>query len=211
MKRIITQHFTAVVVVFILLSAFASQTNAQILHNIGANGDLNILGTSTDDYIITGTTTTYHVTIQPGYHGTITLRNLTISLSSGIYSPIAVRGQNNVSNLTPVSVVDVILEGNNTLYYSGYSGCAAFQVDQSTHINISAINPFDNTSGILTATQYSSGGGAGIGALEHYANNNEAIATAPLSCGGTGTTAGGNIVISSGKPRIKSNVEALKR
>ena len=189
-------------VLFLLLTA-GMGLNAQttITHNIGT-GNLIIAGNSTDNYIITGTTTTNYVRVETGYHGVITLRNLNITLAAGNISPIAVKGQNNCSNLTPVSNVDIILEGNNVLSYLGSQGCAAFQVEQGTQINISE-NPC--TRGTLTATvsTNNANNGAGIGALNRLFNTNEVTAPAVVigNCPPTYSpvvTAGGNIVISSG-------------
>jgi hypothetical protein len=164
---------------------------AVITHTI-SSGSLVIPGTSTDDYVITGSTTSSTVTINSGYQGTITLRNLNISIASGTTSPISVLGLNNCDNFFPVTNVDVILEGNNVLYFSG-STAPCFRVDQGAQINISAIDPADNNSGKLSAKVASTGQGAGIGAGTNY---NQGSAT--LSSGGTGPTAGGNVIISSG-------------
>ena len=184
----------------LLILFIAATVSAQITHNI-STGMLNIPANSPNDYIITGSTTSNYVIVNPPYRGTITLRDVNIILSAGIYSPIAIRGINGTSNLTPISNVDIILEGNNFLVNTG-GGRAAFQVDQGTQINISAINPYDNSSGTLAAIQNNSMGGAGIGSLDYNANRNEANATASLSgigcLGTTGITAGGNVIISSG-------------
>ena len=189
------------ILLFLLVISRLDTQSATITHNI-ANGSLTIAGNSSDDYIITGTTTSNYVLIQAGYCGIVTLQNLNIMLS-GNNSPIAVKGQNNCSNRSPISNIDIILEGNNVLCYAGNSGCAAFQVEQGTQINIAAVNPSDNSSGTLTATVTSSEGGAGIGALNRESNKNEATDSAILSggiiqCGIGVPTAGGNIVISSG-------------
>jgi len=63
---------------------------------------VNHSGASIDNYVIAGTTTSNYVIVEPGYHGTITLRNLNITRSSnalgnGIYSAIAIREQDEVS------------------------------------------------------------------------------------------------------------------
>ena len=179
---------------------------ATITHNI-ATGSLIIAGTSTDDYIITGTTNIYNVLVNAGYKGTITLSNLSITSFSG-NPPISVRGQNNCSNLTPITNVDIILDGNNVLTssssYMALASCA-IHVSQGAQINISAINPLDNASGKLTATVTDQNGGAGIGAMNRATNTNEDTASAAITggCeanfGGISTpTAGGNVVISSG-------------
>ena len=297
---------------------------ATVTHDI-STGTLIIPGNSTDDYIITGATTTNYVVVETGYHGVITLRNVNISLS-GYNSPISIKGENDRSNLTPITNVDIILEGENFLsvgdgtckwrreycnppqrntirrdeqtglwygesctwdepnnewscsetpydeYYEencywsdwdGYvcykqsfkdgcweywwlyewsddweyskncleerityydsdcgwvyyldecegceegiwgvgfsTGTAAFHVEQGAQINISAINPSDNTSGKLSAIVTTEDGGAGIGALNRGNNGNEAIAYTEIIGGcEPEVTAGGNIVISSG-------------
>jgi hypothetical protein len=167
---------------------------ATITHDI-SNGPLIISGSSKDNYIIIGTTVTNYVIVQTGYKGVITLRNLNIELD-GNYSPISVKGQNNCSNLTPVTNVDIILDGDNVLRYTGSGGCAAFHVEQGAQINISELfavrpgafscetgtpNPHEpNTSGTLTAEVTSIAGGAGIGALNRLNNTDEATAVADI-------------------------------
>ena len=87
-----------------------------------SKGPLIIAGNSTDHYVITGTTTTNYVEIEAGYKGVITLRQVNISITGGNHSPITVKGQNDCSNLTPVTIVDVILEGENILKYTSGEG-----------------------------------------------------------------------------------------
>ena len=178
--------------------------SAIINHDI-STASLTIPGTSTDNYVITGSTTTNYVDVETGYQGTITLKNCTIELTVVAHSCIRIHGQNNQSNLFPLTNVKIVLDGNNRLYQSGHSyngftitstGWAALQVDQGAQINIRTINPYDNTSGVLEAIVGTEYGGAAIGALA--TNANEARGTAALSCGGSGSTAGGNIIISSG-------------
>ena len=122
-----------------------------------------------------------------------------------LHSPISVKGQNNCSNLTPVTNVDFILEGDNYLsplipdhYREDDRGWSAFHVEQGAQINISAINPSDNSSGTLSAISHTRHGGTGIGAL---AGLPEATIDLPITggCQSPATAAGGNIVISSGK------------
>ena len=199
-------------VLFTLFLCFAVSTSLQaqtpILHDI-STGDLTVSGTN--DYIIIGSTTQYKVVVSSGYIGNITLRNVSIqslaaTTSTNTYSPFTVLGEYNRSNLDPVTKVNIILEGANELKYTG-GGYACLQVDQGAQIHISAIDPNNNASGTLRsiANPYVPGedysvAGAGIGAPN--ANGSPAIpykqGTSPLSCGGTGDTAGGNIIISSG-------------
>ncbi|MDR2149097.1 MAG: hypothetical protein LBE91_21870, partial [Tannerella sp.] len=199
---------------FILFRGFIGLTSLQaavITHDI-STGNLTIPGTSTDDYIITGSTTTYKVVVSTGYHGSITLSNVSIqslapNTNTTTYSPFTVLGEYNCSNLAPVTKVEIILEGTNELLYTG-AGYACLQVDQGAQIRISAIDPNDNASGVLTAkaTPYVPGvnysvAGAGIGAPG--GNGSPLVpyrlqGTSPLSCGNTGNTAGGNIIIASG-------------
>jgi len=104
----------AVIWLLLFLAVSNLTTNAAtILHDI-STGILTIPGNSTDDYIITGATKTNYVVVEAGYHGVITLRNVNISLF-GYNSPISVKGENNRSNLTPITNVDIILEGENFL------------------------------------------------------------------------------------------------
>ena len=103
-------------IIWLLLLLAGSNLTAQaatIVHDI-STGVLIITGNSADDYIITGTTKTNYVVVEAGYQGTITLRNVNISLS-GYYSPITIKGENYRSNLTPITNVDIILEGENFL------------------------------------------------------------------------------------------------
>lgn len=198
-------------ILFLGLASVSLQAGV-ITHNI-SSGNLTISGTSTDDYIITGSTSTNRVIIESGYKGNVTLRNLTIksepaSHNTVSYSPFTVLGQNNCSNLAPVTKVNIILEGKNELLYTG-AGYACLQVNQGAQIHISAIDPNDNSSGTLSAkaTRFTPGSadipiaGAGIGApTANGLSTNDCIqGTSPLSCGGTGNTAGGNILISSGE------------
>ncbi len=180
-----------------LLAGFSSA--AVINHDI-SKSSLIIPGSSTDDYVVTGSSIGNYISAQFGYKGTITLKNCQFRFTSsyGSASPIRIVGQNGLSNTDPNRTnVNLILDGNNTIYNSG-GGRAGIQVDQGAQINISAIEPCDNTSGTLTITQASDDGGAGIGSLDHWSNSSETTSTATLSNGRTGTTAGGNIVISSG-------------
>lgn len=194
----------------ILLLGFTTATGlqAQITHNI-STGNLIIPGTSTDNYIITGTTTTYIVTIQTGYKGTITLDNLSIissksSTTNGVsnVSCITVEGAYNQSNLSPVTIVNVILKGTNTLTYTPNNSGCAFQVNQGAQIHINAIDPNDDTSGSLTARNNGTGSAA-IGAPYFSSStSNTGQGTSTISCtSGSNnriTTAGGNVVIGSG-------------
>lgn len=174
------------------------QITAQVVHDI-ALSSITIPSVSTQNYVITGTTTSNNVIVEAGYKGTITLKELNIELK-GYDSPIDIKGQNNCSNLTPVTVVELVLDGTNTLTYSGNKGCAALQVEQGAQINISAVNPQDNASGKLNAKVTTDSGGAGIGAIERIQNTNETTAITQISgnCSSPATTAGGNIVVASG-------------
>ena len=189
---------------FVVFWFFTTTTAISAIINYDiSTGNLTIPGGSTDDYVITGSTTSYYVDVQTGYKGTITLKDCTIDLTGVTHSSIRVHGQDDQLNLLPLTNVKIILDGNNRLYHDGNGGArgwAALQVDQGAQINISAINPNDNASGTLEAIIGSQNGGAGIGSL--CGNTNEARGTY-TGCTGLGTnpttaTAGGNIVISSG-------------
>jgi hypothetical protein len=180
----------------------AANAQTTINHNIGT-GDLTIPGNSTDNYIITGTTTTNRIIVNSGYQGTITLTNVDITASGG-YPPVRFVGVYNQSNLNPTTKANIILSGNNSVVHTGNNGYAAIQVDQGTQIHISAIDPANNASGTLyasardeTATQFMLGG-AGIGNSGANGGTNYVHGTAALSCSGQGNTGGGNIIISSG-------------
>ena len=176
---------------------------AVISHDIGS-GNLIIPGNSSDDYVITGSTENHFVEVRLGYHGTITLQNCIFNFNgSGVNSPIRIVGKDGQPNDNPLTIVNLVLDGENKIMNNGH-GRACIQVDQGAQINISAINPCDNNSGILVARQRSDDGGAAIGSLNEDFNCNEPTATAPLYSedgtltGNVGTTAGGNVVISSG-------------
>lgn len=201
MKLTYTKRFIIpLLVFFLLISEFSIARD--ITHNV-ANGSLTIPSNSTDHYIITGTTTntSHYVVVQSGFVGTVTLRNLDMAFSgSGANSPIRITGQNNRSNLNPVTKVTLVLDGNSVITNRG-GGRACIQVDQGAQIHIKAKNPAYNLSGTLCVQN--TGGGAAIGALDHYANTNECTGSAQIQgtahgAGRTGLTAGGNIVISSG-------------
>lgn len=209
------RRFTILYKIFsVLLMTLFSVTSLQaqrtvLTHDIGTQGNLTIAGSSTNDYIITGTTTTNVVTIASGYKGTIRLKNLNIASSksgsngvSGV-SCITVEGAYNCSNLTPVTKVEVILEGTNTLTYSPNNSGCAFQVNQGAQIHINASDPNDNNSGLLTAKNTGTGSAA-IGApyFSSSTNNTGQGTATQMSCtsgsSSRNTTAGGNIIIGSG-------------
>lgn len=159
---------------------------ATITHNI-ATSTLNIGGSSSNNYIITGSTTSNRVIVAAGYHGTITLRNCTFNISdNGTNSPITICS-NGGSNLQPNTVVNLVLEGNNYIYNNG-GNRACIEVRQGAQLNIRAVNPNNDLSGTLCAQQANTNGGAAIGAR---INANEGTINGKI-------TAGGNVTISSG-------------
>lgn len=212
--KYISQMVRVFFMLLVGLFAVNSLQAAVITHNI-STGDLIIQGSSTDDYILTGSTTTYKVVVNTGYHGTITFRNLTIkslapTINTTTYSPFTVLGQYNCSSLAPVTKVNIVLEGDNELLYTG-GGYACLQVDQGAQIHIRAIDPNNNASGTLSskATPYEPGvnyshAGAGIGAPT--GNGSPSVAylnqgTSQITGGcspSTANTSGGNIIIESG-------------
>ena len=216
-------------VLFFLFATSELQAQTTINHDI-SSGNLVIQGTSTDNYIVTGSTSLYRIIVGSGYTGTITLSNVTI-VSSGITavaalcgnglmtvgtgSCVAIMGQNRASelvpspNLAPVTNVNIVLDGNNTLTYTSNDEYCAIQVDEGAQIHISAIDPNDNNSGTLEAkaTTYIPGSGsisqagAAIGACGTYAYNGTQGYTNLMGSGcynGIRETTGGNIIISSG-------------
>ncbi len=192
------KHFSSCFLTLLFCSLLPLSA-AVINHDI-SSGSLVIAGNSTDDYIVTGSTTSNYIVAGFGYKGTITLKNCNFRFTSyGYNSPIRITGQNNLSNSSPNRTnVNLVLDGDNVIYVSG-NGRAGIQVDQGAQINISAIESCDNSSGTLTVTQASDDGGAGIGSLNRWLNDNETTSTAKLNNSGeTVVTAGGNIVISSG-------------
>ena len=189
----------------LLIEVFTSLLSAAVInHNIGT-GDLVILGTSTDDYIVTGSTNKHCIFVNFGYKGSITLQNCSIRYEStwgGLISPIRIVGQNNMSNTDQRRTnVNIILDGHNSIYNVGTTRRATracIQVDQGAQINISAIDPCDNSSGTLVVTQENIYGGAGIGSRIYENNYYETSSTTILNNGEEAISAGGNIVISSG-------------
>lgn len=191
-------------VIAIVIALCSNMLNAAVIHHNIGTGNLIIPANSTNDYIVTGSTTSHYIEVGLGYHGSITLRNCSFSFSgSGVNSPIRLVGRNGQSNDNPLTIVNLILDGNNSIQNNG-GGRACIQVDQGTQINISAIDPCDDNSGILNAIQLNDDGGAAIGSLNHNNNSNEPTAMAPLYdengnlLNYNGTTAGGNVVVSSG-------------
>ena len=203
-----------------MLMFLSSSLHAQQTHYI-SSGSFTIPGNSTQDYVITGSTTNnnYGVVIEEGYQGTVTLDNLTITHNGGTMPTILVKGRFNQSNLSPVTNVNIVLVGQNRLTFLGNTA-ATFQVEQGAQINIQTVDG-TNTSGSLYArttnsapgTAGSGGGGAAIGAPNNTSNQyyaeGYAVVTDPLgnviTAGNTYSaqngghrTAGGNIIISSG-------------
>ena len=193
------------IIIVIGFLLFPSILKAEVVEHDISTGNLVIPGNSNKDYIVTGTTNTNYIVVGLGYHGSITLRNCKFNFSGNdIHSPIHLVGRDGQSNDNPLTIVDLILDGTNTIQNDA-GGRACIQVDQGTQINISAINPCDNDSGILIAKQLNDDGGAAIGSLNHWNNPNEPTSTAMLynqdgvSLECEGITAGGNVVVSSGK------------
>ena len=208
----------------ILLAMFAffcSSLHAQTTHYIDQSPVFITEGSG--DHIITGTTTSNYVVIETGYNGTVTLKDLDIKLTddTATIAPILVKGKDNCSNYTPVTKVNIVLDGDNKLHFYGMEA-AALQVNQGAQINISAIRPADNASGKLFAkaspydpgSRDEPGGGAAIGApasdyaqgwAKLYTKNSDGTwsqFTEDLDnkseFDDTYKTAGGNIIISSG-------------
>jgi len=208
----------------------------------GSTLTYDVPNTPNINYIFTGTAIDKTIRIASGYQGIITLKNLNLTSNNSIYnhgaatpaytslttndylSCITVVGQYNCSNLTPVTKVDFILEGNNVLNYTNQNYCA-LQVQQGAQININAININDNNSGKLDAqctapvsgVQGQAGGAAAIGAktynytstqfgsnvCEGYWDNPNTTCESEFGGGTNPTpgrmrTAGGNIFIGSG-------------
>lgn len=188
---------------FIVLSLClcANLASAAVVNHDISTRSLTIPASSTDEYVITGSTTSNYVIVEFGWKGTITLKNCYFDFSYQSNSPIRITGKNDLLNTDPSRTnVNLILDGDNYIYNDGGSN-ACIQVDQGAQINISAIEPCDNSSGTLTAIQANSNGGAAIGAREDgwSSGTHETYAYTTISDGhGTDKTAGGNIVISSG-------------
>ena len=188
-------HLTSFVVLLMLLISNIASASV-ITHNI-STGCLTIPASSTDEYVITGSTTSNYVIVEFGWKGTITLKECTFDFSYQSNSPIRITGKNDLLNTDPSRTnVNLILDGDNYIYNDGGDN-SCIQVDQGAQINISAIEPCDNSSGTLTALQANSGGGAAIGSRSS-SGRDETSAYVTLSNGTRGHTAGGNIVISSG-------------
>ena len=183
--------------VLVMLMMYTHTSAAVINHNIGT-GCLTIPASSTNEYVITGSTTSNYVIVEFGWKGTITLKNCSFNFYNEYNSPIRITGKNNLSNSDPSRTnVNLILDGKNYIYNEYGNGNACIQVDQGAQINISAVDPCDNTSGILIAEQKDAYGGAAIGSRSS-GSSLETRSTAILNNGLSATTAGGNVVISSG-------------
>ena len=197
-KNIYTSYIK-IPIVFLMIFLYVTNTTAQnVITKDISQGNVSISGS--EDYIITGNANnTNFVIVEQGYQGTITLKDLTITHASK--SCITINGENNRSNKNPITKVNIILEGTNTITYTGSTYCP-IQVNQGAQVHFSSIDPNDNSKGILiaknTGTANSSvGGGAGIGAQN---NTNEGTSTIVCTSGSPSEpkTAGGNIIISSG-------------
>ncbi len=190
-------------VMLLFLAATILQAQETITHDI-STGNLSIPGASTNNYIITGQTSTYNVVVGSGYSGDITLKDLKI-IKGGNTSCINIIGQNETSNLSPVTKVNLILDGTNELMFTSNSYCA-IQVNQGAQVHIKSVDPNNNASGILWAKSnlYEPGsglrtnGGAGIGARNYGDTNTSLEGSSLISDGVIRKTAGGNIIISSG-------------
>lgn len=176
---------------------FSHMALAAVVNHDISTGSLIIPAASTDEYVITGSTTSNYVIVEFGWKGTITLKECTFDFYYQSNSPIRITGKNNLSNSDPSRTnVNLILDGDNYIYNDGGDN-SCIQVDQGAQINISAIEPCNNSSGTLTALQANNGGGAAIGSRSS-SGRNETSSYVTLSNGVEGQTAGGNIVISSG-------------
>lgn len=198
-RKSLIQIFPLFLMGFIATATLQAQNTSKIINN----GNIVITQGSGDHEIEgTGAFTSNYITINEGYEGTIILRNVKIR-RSGSPSCIRVIGKNNLSNLTPTTKVNIILEGDNTLEFTGNTYCA-FQVDQGAQIHINAIDRNKDSSGTLLANNTAaagsgSGGGAAIGAPNSVTQGSGTITCDPGYSPGTRTnTAGGNIIIGSG-------------
>ena len=190
------KYLTSFIVLSLLM--FANLASAAVVNHDISTGSLTIPASSTNEYVITGSTTSNYVVVEFGWKGTITLKSCTFDFYNQSNSPIRITGQNNLSNSDPSRTnVNLILDGDNYIYNEYGNGNACIQVDQGAQINISAIEPCDNSSGTLVAQQRDDYGGAAIGARVHNSSY-ETYSSAILNTGSSVTTAGGNIVISSG-------------
>ena len=190
------KYLTSFIVLSLLM--FANLASAAVVNHDISTGCLTIPASSTNEYVITGSTTSNYVVVEFGWKGTITLKSCTFDFYNQSNSPIRITGQNNLSNSDPSRTnVNLILDGDNYIYNEYGNGNACIQVDQGAQINISAIEPCDNSSGTLVAQQRDDYGGAAIGARVHNSSY-ETYSSAILNTGSSVTTAGGNIVISSG-------------
>ena len=191
------KYLTSFIVLSLLM--FANLASAAIFNHDISTGCLTIPASSTNEYVITGSTTSNYVVVEFGWKGTITLKNCYFDFYDQYNSPIRITGKDNLSNSDPSRTnVNLILDGDNYIYNEYGNGNACIQVDQGAQINISAIEPCDNSSGTLIAEQKDTGGGAAIGARISYNTSDETYSTSTLNTGSQVITAGGNIVVSSG-------------
>ena len=200
--------FSVLLLVFIAVATLQAQAPTEL--NI-SSGDINIPGApNKTNYIITGTTTTNKITIEAGYEGSITLKNLKITRAgqaSTTASCITVKGRyftgttmtedTKNSNRNPLTKVNFILDGTNELLLapnnvsSGSNNSSvycALQVDRGAQIHISAIDPNDNGSGILIAKSTSKLPGDKVG--YQYGNGGAGIGSRNYASSSTNSTQG---------------------
>jgi len=107
---------TILLLLFVISNSVAKAVEP-VVWNI-ATAPLVISGSSTNDYIVTGQTDSNNIRIEAGFRGTVTLRDVSIQLTGRNFSPIFVQGEDDRSNLDPITVVDIVLEGTNLLRYT---------------------------------------------------------------------------------------------
>lgn len=192
---------------------------ATVTIDVNAQNSFTIPASSTDNYIITGTTTVgtatgnsqHHadasVIIESGYSGTITLQNLSIT-QYWDRSCIWVKGNNN--NDSPSSKVTFLLEGTNSLssgaYYNGpangtseYSYYPALFVEAGAQIIIddSGLGTGSLIANTVEAPSLVAGGRGGAAAIGGGGKGSTAT-PADSSRGGNIDIRGGTITATSG-------------
>ena len=89
------KYLTSFIVLSLLM--FANLASAAVVNHDISTGCLTIPASSTNEYVITGSTTSNYVVVEFGWKGTITLKNCYFDFYDQYNSPIRITGKNNLS------------------------------------------------------------------------------------------------------------------
>lgn len=154
------------------IESFGTRSNPIVTHDMGT-GPITVV--NGNDYIITGTYLGPNagITVPYGYVGTITLADASVITTDNAPAMILDNSTGtNLSNENPGTKVELILEGNNTLFSGKGSNkriaYAGLDTGLGTQVTISGNGYLHAQSSTVTTenwsqTIYGAGGGAGIG------------------------------------------------